>query len=384
MTDASAVLLLHEGGELDDVAGLLRGLGIAYEERSGSSGVGPIVLPTDLLVADGRRALSLPPPPRGAREGRAAARIAVVGSDSQGLRAKLREVGFDVLVRRPVHPTALRLLLLRYLYRGPERREGVRVPVGAPVRFRSFLRWRRGVLTEVSTGGCRLLAPRALRPGRRVVIEIPDGAGRGATARVRGRVVRANGFGPSDPTASIALAFVSPSAAARKGIDRLLQDHLRGPASPAAGWDLEEPATVVPAVEATSPVEPEDRRTMARSRYRARVVTLGEQAAHVVMGCDLSLGGIRIERHGGLEVGQALSLALHGAGTSVPLVLQGRVLRDDGARGLVIRFDEGSPAQTEALTKLIAGLGAIDALDGPEATPAILTEVDPSGGARAA
>jgi hypothetical protein len=92
------------------------------------------------------------------------------------------------------------------------------------------------------------------------------------------------------------------------------------------------------------------------------VVTLGEEAAHVVMGRDLSPGGIRIEPHGGLERGQRVALALHGTGLPVPLVVRGSVLRDDGDAGLVIRFDPLGPAQSEALTKILAGLGGIEAL----------------------
>ena len=59
-------------------------------------------------------------------------KIAVVTEDSNTLRSMLRRIGFDLLVRRPVHPYALKLLLARALYRS--------VPVGAeipPALFRA-------------------------------------------------------------------------------------------------------------------------------------------------------------------------------------------------------------------------------------------------------
>ena len=38
-------------------------------------------------------------------------RIVVVSEDSNALRARMREIGFDYLIRRPVHREALRLLI---------------------------------------------------------------------------------------------------------------------------------------------------------------------------------------------------------------------------------------------------------------------------------
>ncbi len=107
-----------------------------------------------------------------------------------------------------------------------------------------------------------------------------------------------------------------------------------------------------------------------------RVVTLGEEAAHVVMGRDLSLGGIRIERHGGLEQGQRLALALHGASLPVPVVVKGSVLRDDGDAGLVILFDPPSQAQKIALEKLMAELGGFESFGpGGESCSNVVTSV---------
>ena len=60
-------------------------------------------------------------------------RIAILDGESRTVCALLRRSSFEMIVRRPVHPAALRLLLLHALYRGPEKRRTPRVSVGAPV-----------------------------------------------------------------------------------------------------------------------------------------------------------------------------------------------------------------------------------------------------------
>jgi len=373
---ACPVLLLGDSGELDDVASVLRSLGVCFEERQNAEAAGPVPLPRDLLVATARRALALPPPPAGRLEARGPARVAVVASDSPDLRTGLRGAGFELLVRRPVHPTALRLLLLRLLYRGPERRSELRVSVGATTRYRRALLWRRAILTELSAGGCRLLAPRALRAGSKVDLEIPDPDSPGAPVRMLGRIVRCNAMSPTDPTFTLALQFIRVGDAVHQRLVQIVEAYGRGPVSLADGWDLEDVAAERIAPEAVA-MEPEtaelaladpkpplgaERRSSQRPSYVTRVVTLGEEAAQVLMARDLSTGGIRVEPHGGLERGQRLALALHGIGLEVPIVVRGSVFRDDGDAGLVIRFDPLSGVQRDGLEKLMAGLAGIEAL----------------------
>jgi hypothetical protein len=299
-----------------------------------------------------------------------------VASDSPDVRPGLRGAGFELLVRRPVHPTALRLLLLRLLYRGPERRRELRVSVGATTRYRRALLWRRAILTELSEGGCRLLAPRALRTGSKVSLEIPDPDAPGAPVRVPGRIVRCNAMSPTDPTFTLALQFIQVGDAVPQRLMQIVEAYGRGPVSLPDGWELEDVAADRIAPEAAAMegesaelavAEPKppfgaERRSSQRPGYVTRVVTLGEEAAHVLMARDLSTGGIRVEPHGGLERGQRLALALHGIGLEVPVVVRGAVFRDDGDAGLVIRFDPFGAVQREALEKLMAGLAGIEAL----------------------
>ncbi len=46
------------------------------------------------------------------------------------------------------------------------------------------------------------------------------------------------------------------------------------------------------------------------------------------MGRDLSMGGMRIEPHPGLEMGKTLRLAIYGAPREEPFIVRARVVRN--------------------------------------------------------
>ena len=178
-------LLVHDG-ELEDVCALLRALGLAFDERRGRPDPVDEARCWDLLVSTPKRLLefdtnaSAAPP----------VRIAILAEESKTLRAMLHRAGIDLIVRRPVHPSALRLLILHALYRGPEKRRSLRVSVGAQVRFRAGLRRHSGILADLSVTGCRLIASRRPEQGREITIQIPTQVTGGRAFSVKGRVVR--------------------------------------------------------------------------------------------------------------------------------------------------------------------------------------------------
>ena len=128
------VLVCHDG-ELTDVCGMLRELRCTFVERVGAAPLADLARAWDLVVASPIRALRL-----GSAVGRPETRSIVVaepGTRTAGRR--LHQLGVEWIVRRPVHPAALRLLIQHALYRGPERRRAQRVSIGLPIRYRS--RW---------------------------------------------------------------------------------------------------------------------------------------------------------------------------------------------------------------------------------------------------
>jgi len=347
-----AVLLIDDG-ELDDVAALLAELGSAVARALPEDlvpGRGALRGDLRLIVATGRHALGLTEFPCRPTDPEPT-RVAVVSGGSRMLRGALQRVGFHYLVRRPVHPDALRLLLTRLLYEGPEKRRAERVAVGAPISFRAGVRRRSGTLVELSATGCRLLAGAAPAQGAKVTVYFPDPDG-GHAIPVRGGVVRVL---LSEPTREIAVAFLSQTDAARARIERLVALHRDGPAAWAGSpLPLADPRSLR-----------RDPRRNRRAAYRRRVIALSADGARVLLGRDLSVGGMRIESGVDLENGQVVSLALHGRPLTHPVVVRARVVRRGLARESVLRFIDLDDAQRERLAQLVAEQPEIESL-GPQ------------------
>jgi len=409
-------VLLIDDGELDDVLALARELGGACT-RVPEPRPEDLAAPHALLVASGRRAVGLHLTPW-TEPGRRPHRIAVVDGEARVLRGTLRRIGFELLVRRPVHPEALRLLLSHLLHAGPERRILRRVPIGMPIAYRAGLLRHAATLTDLSPGGCRLLCRGRLSSGRPISVHLVDREGRAFA--LRGRVLR-SGQAPLLPhVLDVAVAFEPLGAGLRARLAGLIEQYATGPArwrgAPLAPWRLgaggaaAEPGESDAALAEPTPADggacaaaetPEERRiddacetaparTAApgapqvtrtcdasapeqrqhpRRPYDRRVIALGAGGARVVLGRDLSLGGMRLEGPELPPPGRRLSLALHGGGLDQPLVLRARVVRGDGD-GAGVVFDELEGAARERLARLLEDLPLVESLlEDDEAAP---------------
>jgi len=393
---SSRVLLLLHDGELADVRALAESAGAEVIERRPSElplpGAPPIEW--DVLVVTGRYAKT--DLPRGGRE--KAVRIAVLDRNMRSLRSVVRRAGVDLVVRRPVHPTALRLLLLHSLYRGPERRSR-RVAIGTPVRFRAGLLRKDGVLTDLSLRGCQIVSRHTVRTGQSCVVWVPEGTQESKSFAVRGTVVRTlvteggeRGFGvdfgkvSKDVAAHLKgalLAYAEGPAAVAGPDPGATQPLLAQPnpaSTPAPGQDPNEVTgsgyrasgsrevvrvhgdfaggVAAPRGDAGAEgVDGPERRTTSRHAYSGRrIVALGDEAARVLIGRDLSVGGMRVERAPNLCVGQRFQLAIHVAPGQTPLVVPALILRDDGERGFAVRFTEVSEPAARYLAKMVDSL----------------------------
>ena len=224
-SSAPKILLQHDG-ELADVAALLSELGAAITDRLGAPAVEDGETSWRLVIASARRALELP-----FNLLRASAfRIAVLDGESKIVRTLLRRASFELVVRRPVHPAALRLLLLHALYRGPEKRRTPRVSVGATVHFRAGLRRHRAILTEISERGCRLLSSRRTRVGQTLTLQIPAALAGGRAFSLKGLVVRALPAQIGAPGV-LTLDFEPVRSALRSRLRDLVVAHATGPSA---------------------------------------------------------------------------------------------------------------------------------------------------------
>jgi hypothetical protein len=172
------VLLLHDG-ELADIRALLGEVGTPFRETL----CGEAPRSWDLAISTPRYLNQLP---SGRGRKRKLRRVAVIEQDSNTLRALVRRCGADLLVRRPVHPTALRLLIKHAIYRG-RRGARPRIAVGAPVDLRVGLRSTQAILADLSLEGCRLLTKEPIPLRQRLMIAAPRDSGGGY---ICGQIVR--------------------------------------------------------------------------------------------------------------------------------------------------------------------------------------------------
>ena len=372
-----AVLVLDDG-ELDDIQQMLQEMSIPFARIRGGAIVQGTPPPRDLLVATPRRigavkeavGDAIDPP----------IRVMVVNEDSNALRSQLRRSGFDYLVRRPVHAEALRLMLLHCAYKGEERRNEPRVAVGFDVSFRAGLVTRRATLADLSSRGCRLLARTRIERGKRVKVWIPDAIGAADPLVVAGRVVHVERAesGVSEGF-RLGVAFESFDSDTRQALALIIEDHAHGPATLRGTSPDQRPQHEASRPAAAPPPKPgppqvlrpvggpANRRRRARAAYSQTVPAFGDRALRVLVGRDLSVGGMRIQPQDEIELGDRLHLAIYGEAGSEPLLVWGQVGRSDGTRGLLIRFDPLDTASQERLERLVSSLPAVESLHDSEA-----------------
>jgi hypothetical protein len=399
--------MVLDDGELDDIQSMLEEMHVPFGRVRGGAIVEGTPPPSDLLISTPRRidavdtltcAEAMP------------LRVVVTSEDSIAMREQLRRIGFDYLVRRPVHPEALRLLLLHCLYKGDERRTDRRVPVGLDISFKAGLLSRRAMLADLSARGCRLLSRTRIEPGKRIRVQVPGEAAGGEPLTLTGRALRSHMDDTSniEPVYSVGVLFDPMDEAPRKALLAVIEARALGPAtldgkgSEVAGEDptmspldvnatlgLEEasrvelevdvglesepgearaeaPAAEAPETEASNGKQADDRRHGPRAAYEQTVPAFGKRALRVLVGRDLSLGGMRIEPLPGLELGDRLHLAIYGNPGEAPFLVWATVARDDGDQGLGLVFDPVESALAERLEGLVGGLPAVEDLHDSE------------------
>jgi hypothetical protein len=99
-----------------------------------------------------------------------------------------------------------------------------------------------------------------------------------------------------------------------------------------------------------------DERRGPRKLFAGRVVAAGRGDSCVMIGRDLSVGGMRVRPIQGLQVGDEFKLALYDDGDTAAMVIGAVVVRDDGWHGLVLQFQPMSPSIRRRLEELVESL----------------------------
>jgi hypothetical protein len=376
-SESPSALVIHDG-ELEDVCRLLAGLGTPFTDRRGASTNDDEARAWEMVISTPRRLLEFDSGASGVRP----SRIAILEKESRTLRAMLHRAGVDLLVRRPVHSTALRLLLLHVLYRGPEKRRSLRVSVGARVRYRSGIRRRMAVLAELSATGCRLLATDPIERGSRIQVQIPAVVADGRTLGVTGTVVRCS-TSDMPGVETVAVSWSSPTTRTAERLRALVASYSAGPAILAdedESDDSSAPQVLRPGTPDEPPPPPTspspERRGSDRHEYKQHVIALGVEAARVLLGRDLSIGGMRVEPHADVRLGDEVRIGLHVRAREKPLVLSARVARDEGDRGLVLQWERLDAEARDTLTRMIDYLPVVATREGSdEGSGVVVTEI---------
>jgi hypothetical protein len=342
-------ILLIDDGEIEVARTVLAELELEFEDWRASKLDGAAAVPSSvrMLITTGRFATLMEPRQPDQLAGHW---IAVVEGDSKTQRTRLRKAGFDYLIPSQSHAAVVRALLLKCIYRGRERHSATRVALGIAVDWRSGWHSGRALLVDLSMDGCRLMLDTRPERGQSLTVRIPV-PGRRGTLRVRGEVVRtapARSEGGREGQVAVGLRFRSLSDATRTALDTLLRERSAGP-SVYTGPDA------VPVLGAASR-EIGHERQLARASYGRELDAMCSGATRALLGRDLSESGVRVEPSEKLALRERVRLALHGCPTGEPIMVEAHVDRDDGAQGLVLRFDSIDPADLVRLRHLIATL----------------------------
>lgn len=345
--------MLLDDGELDRVRLILERMDADFALCRRPAELAEVPHARDLLITSGRRALELgarAKPEFGAPE---SLWLCVHGQDFDELRVRLRELGVHYLVHSSVDQETLRLLIAMLLHDRDERRTRLRLPLGGEVQVRVGRTTQAAKLLELSSSAARFRVSAPLEAGDWISLELPAELRSAALDALSGHVVRADRDTATKGGAAWSVAV---------DLDPLPPD---ANAELAAILGGSHPGTRVSPLKEAPKKPARERRKTERRAYRRRVAALTRsdaEAPQVVLGHDLSAGGIRIARQAGLTVGQRLALGLYGAAGAAPLVVEAEVVCDHGARGFGLVFAELEPEQRRQLEELVATLTPIESL----------------------
>jgi hypothetical protein len=115
-----------------------------------------------------------------------------------------------------------------------------------------------------------------------------------------------------------------------------------------------------------------ERRAAARKSFTQRVFGAGAGISQMLIGRDLSAGGMRVRPEPDLELGDEIKLAVYGRPGQPAIMLKAVVTRDDGDDGLVLRFHDVPTSIAARLEQIVAELPTlpIKRVKSPAASPA--------------
>lgn len=376
------VRLVDDAHQLDPIRDLLIELGIAWRDDAAGESAAAV----DLLISTPRHALGRE---GGHAKGHARTHIVIADQASRTLRKQLERHPCDFVVEAPLNPAALRLLIEHALYRGPERRTGMRALMACEVKIKAGLFAKKATLMQLSERGAGLMVDQPIT-AEQLTLKLPPSWSATGKLELKASVVDQHLFAEGGHLVSV--VFDGVSLAMRRELRAIMKAQAGGDGllKPGSGdtAGIVRPASIdasslAPAAEAGAAASAKadpgsaERRKSARKPFKKRVLATLRGQAQAVVSKDISAGGMRLEPDAGLSVGDELKLALYGAKGTPPIVLRAKVVNDEGEQGMGLRFVDLGEKMRARLDDLVGEssiLGKAETEDG-ERPKMVLTEI---------
>ncbi len=368
VTNRSSVLVLDDG-ELENVYRMLQKLGTDVVRLQGAEIGRSVPEPRDLLISAGRRTLREMPELVPSTD--AASRpiwVCVHNQDFLPMRARLCEMGVHYLLQNALDERSRQRFLIQLLRKGAERRGNLRLPLGGDICYRTDAATQPGRLVELSLQGCRLLTQESFDPGTQLTALLPPALGGGNELELAGTVLRVadqESHGGHDAFVTV-IQFDGLEPDQFEQLEGIIRGERIG-------------TKITPLASPPNQDMAANRRADARHGYDGRAKVLGFELPDpdLVLGCDLSLSGVRLSGCPGLVAGTTVTIALFGAAREEPTVLDATVVRGSQDGEVALAFDAVSPKGQRAIEKLLRAQPLLDALhqSDPNAGRTIVAEI---------
>jgi hypothetical protein len=353
-------VLVADDGELLLIREMLGEMNVPYHdgspERDGDRA------PLELLITNPRLALSDRSPP-------AQFHLVVYEEASKTLQQALTRSSCDLALQSPLDSAVFRMVVDRALYHGPERRRAPRAVLWAEVKVKTGLRQTPATLSQLSIRGCSLLMARVPKEGSKLVLTLPKGVTGAQPLSIEGRVIGSTLIQAERGSVTVSVRFVKLAREDVQQLASIVRQH--------AGHKLP-----IPGAPPQKPIQNEaeervaqrplgvDRRKQPRAGFTSQILASSIEGSRVLLGCDLSTGGMRVQPDETLTVGDEFKIALYARKGLPAVMVRAIVARRDHDGSLGLRFDDVTRANVARLEEMVAALPLL--VDTHDAKPGVV------------